>query len=73
MKALYIALLAFAAVPASGKDLELGQIETEQSRAAATRHEQKLDPGGDGWDSEAFAEKAEKQLKQLASLLANPG
>ncbi len=73
MKALYIALLAFAAVPASGKDLELGQIETEQSRAAAARHEQKLDPGGDGWDSEAFAEKAEKQLKQLASLLANPG
>ncbi|MGC6459929.1 MAG: FG-GAP repeat domain-containing protein [Akkermansiaceae bacterium] len=52
--------------------LELGRIETEQTRATQARHAEKLNPALDGWDTEAFSNAANAQLKKLGKLLSDP-
>ena len=53
-------------------EVDLGRIETEESRAVVARHEEKLDPRADGWDSEAFSGAAQAQLNGLGKLLKDP-
>ena len=57
----------------SSAEEELGRIETAESVAAAVRHEEKMDPAGDGWDSEAFSAQAQARLNQLGSLIIGEG
>lgn len=51
---------------------ELGQVETAQTRAAKAKHEDKLNPQLDGWDTEAFTNSAQAQLNILGELLCDP-
>lgn len=69
---LFLAASVTARIVAAEDVVELGRVETRESRAEADRHEEKLDPTQDGWDSEAFAARAQTQLNTLGSLLANP-
>lgn len=65
-------LLFLAMVSTIAAEIDLGHIETDASRRAAARHEEKLNPAKDGWDSEAFADRAQEQLNQLGALLSDP-
>lgn len=53
-------------------DVKLGRIETEQTKAARERHQEKLDPARDGWDTEAFSNSAQDQLNELGHLICTP-
>jgi hypothetical protein len=67
---LLLLLLTFLA---SGQDaIELGQIETGQAKSSRQRHEDKLNPAKDGWDTEAFANDAQAKLNTLGELLCDP-
>jgi hypothetical protein len=65
-------LVVFAASESLGAEIDLGRIETEESRAATARHEERLDPAKDGWNSEAFSDLAQEQLGKLKALLSDP-
>ncbi|MEO1842848.1 MAG: VCBS repeat-containing protein [Akkermansiaceae bacterium] len=65
-------LAGLAAPESSGAEIDLGRIETEESRAETARYEEKLDPAKDGWNSEAFSDLARGQLGKLKALLSNP-
>ena len=56
----------------SAAAVELGRIETEQTKAARKRHEEKLNPASDGWDTEAFSNAAQAKLNDLGELLCSP-
>ena len=56
----------------SSEAIELGQIETKETRAAEARHAEKLNPKRDGWDTEAFSNTAQAKLNELGSLLCKP-
>ena len=56
-------LAGLAAPESSGAEIDLGRIETEESRAETARHEEKLDPAKDGWNSEAFSDLARGNLE----------
>jgi hypothetical protein len=65
-------LAGLASPESAGAEIDLGRIETEESRAATARHEEKLDPAKDGWNSEAFSVLAQEQLGNLKALLSDP-
>ncbi len=65
-------LLILLAIFPLAEAVELGRIETEQTRAAEARHAEKLNPARDGWDTEAFSNAAQPKLNELGSLLCNP-
>jgi hypothetical protein len=68
-------LLTFGFSPINvvgGDEIPLGHVETEQTRAAEVRQAAKLDPAGDGWDTETFSNDAQAKLNQLGKLLVNP-
>ena len=56
----------------SSEAIELGQIETKETRATEARHAEKLNPKRDGWDTEAFSNTAQAKLNELGSLLCEP-
>ena len=58
-------IILLVAAAAGTAEIDLGKIETEESRAAAARHEEKINPATDGWDSEAFADQASARLAAL--------
>ena len=51
---------------------QLGRVETQQTKDAKARHEEKLNPAKDGWDTEAFSNAAHAKLKILGKLLSHP-
>lgn len=65
-------LLASAGPILADDELTLSQVETDQARKATARHEEKLNPALDGWDTEAFSNAAQDKLKKLGELLCHP-
>ena len=47
-------------------------LSTSRQQQQKAERDQLLDPSQDGWGTEAFADKATKQLKSVAKLLAHP-
>jgi hypothetical protein len=67
------AFIFLASIFSHGQEtIELGQVETEQTKASRQRHEDKLNPTKDGWDTEAFANQAQAKLNLLGELLCDP-
>lgn len=67
------ALFLLSSFLSSGQEtIKLGQIETAQTKSSRQRHEEKLNPARDGWDTEAFANEAQGKLNQLGELLCEP-
>ena len=67
----FILFLVFQIQWLSG-ETKLGRIETEQTKAAKARHDEKLNPARDGWDTEAFTNTAQGQLNILGDLICHP-
>jgi hypothetical protein len=50
----------------------MGRLVTSESERRRESDDQTFDPASDGWESESFVAAADKSLKEIVSLLADP-